>query len=161
MTRTMTPRRLAALIAAAGTLGLSAQAPAAEHAHEHAQATAKPLPPGKRWPTDAPLREGMTKIRAAIEPQLKAVHAGQLPAERYKAIAGQAESQVAYIVGHCKLQPEADAALHGILAQLNEGIEAMSGKPGLPPSDGAARLVAALNDYGQTFDHPGWKPLRH
>lgn len=166
MTPLTLPRLLAALLVAAGAINLPAgaaavsQAGAAAHDHGHAQA-AQPLKPGQRWATDAPLREGMTKIRAALEPQLPGVHGGTLSAAQYRALAAQTETQVGYIVAHCKLTPEADAALHGILAQIGEGTEAMAGKSALKPREGAVKLVAALDEYGRSFDHPGWKPLSH
>lgn len=165
MTPFKLPRLLAALLVAAGALHVPAQAAAvpeagsAAHDHGHATTAAQPLKPGQRWATDGPLREGMTKIRAALEPQLSAVHRGTLPAHQYQALAAQTEAQVGHIVANCKLAPEADAALHGILAQIGEGTEAMSGKSALKPREGAVKLVAALDEYGRSFDHPGWTPL--
>ena len=41
---------------------------AAEHQHEAHAATAASTPePGKRWATDAPLREGMGRIRTSVD----------------------------------------------------------------------------------------------
>lgn len=156
-------RLVAALLVAAGAGGLLA-APTwaqgtAAHEHHHASGAAKPLPPGKRWPTDAPLRQGMDKIRGAIEPRIAAINQDELQPAQYKAIADQAQAQVAYIVSNCKLKPDADAALHGILGQIGEATEAMSGKSQLAPRDGAMKLVEALAKYGRTFEHPGWKPM--
>ncbi|MEW6098304.1 MAG: hypothetical protein AB1666_03865 [Pseudomonadota bacterium] len=64
-------------------------------------------------------------------------------------------------MSNCKLPPEADAALHGILAQIAQGTDAMAGKSKTKPRDGALKVVAALDEYGRTFDHPGWKKLHH
>jgi hypothetical protein len=63
------------------------------------------------------------------------------------------------MVANCKLDPEADANLHIILEQILEGAEALQGKEKKNPRAGANRVVAALNDYGKYFDHPGWKKL--
>lgn len=160
-----TARLLATAVVATGltaltVCGTSARAAESGYDHGHGHATAaKPLPPGKRWATDAPLRESMVQIRVALEPRLKAIHDNKLPAADYQALADTAEKQVANIVANCKLPPDADAALHGILAQIGEGTEAMAGKSKLRPRDGAIRLVQALDAYGRTFDHPGWKRL--
>ncbi|MFZ5543243.1 MAG: hypothetical protein ACOZJZ_06780 [Pseudomonadota bacterium] len=160
MTTHRIPHIPALLLAAAAAMSANAWAAGTTHDHGPAHATAaKPLPAGQRWATDAPLREGMGRIRAALEPQLKAVHHDKLGAEEYKALAAQTEQQVAHIVANCKLAPEADAALHGILAQIGEATEAMAGKSKAKPRDGAVKLVAALEEYGRSFDHPGWKKL--
>lgn len=157
-------RLLAAALVATGlaginTWGTAASAAEAGHDHGHAAAPAKPLPAGKRWATDAPLREGMMQIRQSLEPKLEAIHKDKLGADEYKALAEHANKQVANIVANCKLAPEADAALHGIIAQIGEGSEAMAGKSKLAPRDGAVKIVQALDEYGRTFDHPRWKPL--
>ncbi|HYD75178.1 hypothetical protein [Ramlibacter sp.] len=160
-----TARLLAVALAATGfaaltTLGTPALAAGDAHDHGHASAAAKPLPAGKRWATDAALREGMTEIRHALEPQLGAIHDDKLAPEQYQAIAAKTEQQVAHIVANCKLPPDADAALHGIIADIGEATEAMSGKSRAKPRDGAVKLLGALDAYGRTFDHPGWKKLR-
>jgi hypothetical protein len=35
----------------------------------------------------------------------------------------------------------------------------MAGKSGLAPREGALKLAAALGEYGERFDHPGWQAL--
>ncbi|WP_216369793.1 hypothetical protein [Ramlibacter montanisoli] len=65
------------------------------------------------------------------------------------------------IVTNCKLPPEADAALHVVLSDLAEGTGAMAGRtPGVQPRKGLVQVVAAVNEYGRYFEHPGWKPIR-
>lgn len=157
---THSPRLLAMLLAATAAFGANAWAASPAHDHGHA-VSAKPLPAGKRWATDEPLRTGMNNIRSALEPQLKAVRNDELGADQYKALAAHTEQQIAHIVTNCKLPPEADAALHGILAQIAEGTDAMAGKSKTKPRDGALKVVAALDEYARTFDHPGWKKLHH
>ena len=61
----------------AATFALSiGPALAADHAHEHeGHGAATPvLNHGQKWPTDAPLRQGMASIRSALLPQLPAIH---------------------------------------------------------------------------------------
>jgi hypothetical protein len=67
---------------------------------------------------------------------------------------------VAGIVQNCKLEPEADAQLHIVIAELMAGAEAMEGKvKGETRRAGAERVAKALNAYGEHFEHPGWKRL--
>lgn len=157
--------RLAGIAAAAafslmvGTPAL-AQAPAHDHGHDAAAPAKLALDHGKKWATDAPLRDGMTKIRALVEPKIDAAHAGRITQAQYKQIASGVEAQVASIVANCKLAPEADAMLHLVVADLVHGADVMAGKePKAKPLQGFGVTVAALNNYGRYFDHPGFKPI--
>ncbi len=157
--RLLAATTIAVGLAAVSMCGTSAYAAEAAHDHGHA-AAAKPLPAGQRWGTDATLRGGMTQIRGAFEPKLAAIHGNKLAPDEYKALAEATQKEVANIVANCKLAPDADAALHGILAQIGEGTDAMAGNSKqLKPRDGAVKVVEALDRYGRTFDHPGWKRL--
>lgn len=164
MTTNSGNRRLfVASLLAAGLAAVSAGAPIAyaaapEHDHAHA-AAAQPLPAGQRWATDETLRKGMNSIRSAYAPKLAAIHGDRLAAADYQQLADTTGQEIANIVANCKLPPEADAALHGIIAQMGEGMDAMAGQSATKPRDGAVKVVAALDRYGQTFDHPGWKRL--
>jgi hypothetical protein len=166
MTITRGLRRLSLTLIVLGAMSTGARAAEHEHAapndahSAHAQhAAAKPLRAGQRWATDAPLRQGMSAMRAALEPHLPAIRENRLDEAKYRAIAATAEAQVGHIVANCKLSPDADAALHGVLAQVGEGTDAMAGKSSIGAREGALKLVAALNDYGRQFDHPRWKRI--
>lgn len=149
---------LAAMLALAPAIGV-AQSPAP--AHEHAAHGRLALDHGKKWPTDAPLRKGMHNIRQLIEPQLRAVHDGKLNAEQYGDLARRIEAEVGHIVANCKLQPEADAMLHLVIADIGAGVDALAGKDAaMRPAQGAAKIVTALNDYGRYFNDAAWKPIR-
>ncbi len=128
-------------IAAALALAFAGPAFAAgeAHSHDHAAAEAKlVLDHGKKWQTDAPLRQGMENIRAAVAKGVKD-----------EALAKAVETEVAGIVQNCKLEPEADEQLHIVIAELMAGAEVKD----------AARVAKALNAYGEHFDHAGWKRL--
>ena len=133
----------------------------AAHDHGHAAAEAKlVLDQGKKWQTDEPLRKGMESIRGALAAELKAIHANKATPRQYKALADRIESEVAGIVQNCKLEPDADAQLHIVVAELLAGAEAMHGKEkGVKPRAGAERVAQALNAYGEHFDHAGWKRI--
>ncbi len=148
------------LVVAAFALGASA---AASAAYPHQHGTGEPaelvLDHGKQWPTDEPLRKGMTEIRAALAAKHEAIHEGTLSPADYEALGAAVETQVATIVAQCKLEPAADANLHLIVAELLAGADAMQGKSKTTPAAGAAQAVRAVNQYGRYFNHPGWKPL--
>lgn len=150
-------RRLLILVT---SLALSvAPAYAVDPAHEHdahGAATLK-LDNGQKWKTDAPLRQGMARIKAALLSHLDAIHENRLKGPQYRAMAKQTNTQIAFMVANCKLAPEADAQLHLIIAELGAAAEAMSGKDKAQSRQkGAVRLQHALETYGTYFDHPGW-----
>ena len=155
------------LLAAAGlALGLSAGGHAADahkHEHEHGAAPAKlELNQGRKWETDAPLRQGMTSIRGAMETALHGIHVHKYTAAQYGALAKKVNGEVSGIVANCKLEPKADAQLHIVIAEVLDGVEAMEGKQKKVRREaGAVKVVGALEKYGDHFDHPGWQPLRH
>jgi len=119
----------------------------AGHEHGHAADEAQlVLNQGKKWPTDAPLRQGMENIRTALGGGMK-----------YGALATKVSTEVAGIVQNCKLEPEADAQLHLVIADIMAGVEALEGKAkGETRRAGAEKIARALVAYGEHFDHAGW-----
>ena len=143
-------RKTALALAVAVAFGAPFAYGQAAHEHDHGAAEVKlVLDQGKKWPTDAPLRQGMENIRAALGAGMK-----------YQALANKVNAEVAGIVQNCKLEPQADAQLHIVIAELMAGAEAMEGKvQGETRRDGAEKVARALNAYGAHFDHAGWKRL--
>jgi hypothetical protein len=136
----------------------------AAHEHAHAQAGSHAaegltLNKGKKWPTDAPLRAGMTTIRNELQTAMKPIHENTYSADQYSALAGKIEAQIGSIVANCKLAPEADAQLHVVLSQITAGTDLMK-KSGSGLA-GATKTFQGLESYAQYFDHPDWKPLEH
>jgi len=152
-------------LAAALVLGVTASTgAAAQAAHDHDAASSHglKLDNGKKWATDAPLRQGMSKIKASLEPRLDATHAGRLNDAQYKVIAKEVTGQVAFMVQNCKLPPTADAVLHVIIAELVAGADAMEGKmTSTAPRAGFVKVVQALDNYAKYFDHAGWQGLKY
>lgn len=152
-----------AALAMAVALGFGGPALASGDAHEHAHGGHEAnlvLDHGKKWQTDEPLRQGMSAIRNAVAKDVKAIHANEAKPEQYRALAKKVEAEVAGIVRNCKLEPEADAQLHIVIAELLAGAEAMQGKEkDVKPRAGAERVAKALNAYGEHFEHAGWKRL--
>ncbi len=149
-------------LAASLMAAFSLPALAAEAAHDHGTASGAELRlnQGRKWQTDEPLRKGMSSMRAALANELKVIHANKASDAQYEALATRLTGEVAYVVQNCKLEPEADAELHKVIAEVLGGADAMQGRqPGVARRDGAVRVVKALNAYGQYFDHPGWRNL--
>lgn len=158
------PQALAlALILAGFTLG-HAGASLAATGHEHGHGEGAPptlqLDAGKRWATDAPLRQAMGTINQRMQQALPAIHENRLPAVQYTELAAGIRDQVAYMVAHCKLSAEADAQLHLIISRLLAGADAMSGAPA-GQRNGAITVVGALDDYARYFADDGFRPLTH
>lgn len=109
----------------------------AAHAHDTA---APPLVNGQRWETDEALRTSMLKIRDAASQQQGA------------ALASTTKAQVDYMITHCKLDSQADAALHDIISQLLTGADMLNKAPDSP--DGVERIQHALQQYPDYFNHP-------
>ncbi len=142
-----------------------AAAPAAtamhEHEHEHATAPADGAvaaapASGERFAVDAPLQQGMGKIRAAVA-NLEHHEMGHLSDEQVLEQAGEIDTQVQFLIANCKLDAQADAALHGIIGTLLEGAKALKDKPA--DATPVASLRTALAEYPRLFDDAAWLPL--
>lgn len=135
----------------------------AGHDHLHNERPAKlQLNAGKKWETDAPLRQSMAEIRQLFASNLQAIHTNKLALTRYHELARNVESAVSRIVAQCKLPPAADAQLHIIVAELMSGVEMMSDHANAGTArKGAVKVIEALNRYSQYFNDPGFKKLGH
>ena len=126
-----------------------------DHAAAHDGHAATPpaaLAQGQRWPADADLRAGMGRIRAAVD-ELRHYEMGHMGDARAVVLAEGIGSDIGWIVKHCELAPDADAALHPIIGTLAANASALKSNPGDPAP--IASMRAALADYGRLFDDPG------
>ena len=145
----------------AGT-SLAATPPAHEHKHEHAATATLQLNAGKKWETDAALRQAMGNIRQAMAGALHDIHENRLPAKGYDKLAQKVEAEVGNIVANCKLGTQADEQLHIVIGDLMGGAERMAGKvKGGKRQDGAVQVIGALEKYASYFDDPEFKPIEH
>jgi len=138
---------------------LSAQPAAAQSAHEahaaHAHVSAATTPvPAQRWPTDAPLREGMRGIRVAVQ-ALEHYEHGHMGIAQARSTVALIDTAVDGIFANCRLEPDADVALHGLLARFLAGAEAVRTSPQVPAQE-IADMRSALARYPQLFDDPAW-----
>mgnify|MGYP001084979488 CR=1 FL=1 len=136
-------------------LGLAAQA-SPQHAHEshpaHAATAAAPAP-AQRWAPDAPLSAGMRRAHTAVA-ELAHYEMGHMSAPMAVDRATEVEQAVTYMFANCKLAPEPDAALHGILVPLMSAAQTLKADPTKVAA--VAEMRAAIARYPQYFNDPGW-----
>jgi hypothetical protein len=124
------------------------------HAHGHGH-EAPPVPAADGvWATDAALREAMDRLRQEVAARSSAYAAGELGSADAEALATAVERDVRFMIENCQLEPEPDAALHHLIARLMGASDALRADPA--STAGLPQLEAVLQDYGRTFDHPGW-----
>ncbi len=126
----------------------------AGHAAHEAQSATLNLNQGERWETDEPLRKGMLEIRHAVEKATADSGANALNAQQAEALTLAIDENVNLIIEQCKLEPEADANLHVILAEILSASNALKSKP--QSADGLPRIQGALENYAHYFNHPDW-----
>ncbi len=90
---------------------------------------------------------------------LTPIHNNAFTPAQYDALATRIQTQIDYVVGNCKLPEQADQQLHLVLEQIIDGAADMKTDAGRNP--GAIKIVQALAQYGEYFDHAGWLPLGH
>lgn len=159
--KTLVPAALIGLLLASPTFA----AGTADHSHDHHRhhdhashdGTGMVLNQGERWATDAALREGMERVRATFVAALPAYKRGELSADAATDAAQAIDDHVAFLVENCRLEAEADAVLHVLLAELLQGSAALRQAP--HSSEGLPRIHGALRDYPRYFDHPDWPPV--
>lgn len=135
-----------------------------DHAHDHHAGDGQAvkglrLDDGKKWETDAPLRQAMTAVRDEVNAAVGPIHAKTFTPEQYKALAQAIENQIAYMVANCRLPQATDAQLHLVIADLASGATRMKADEG--QFAGVLSVVKALAAYPKFFAHDGWKPIEH
>lgn len=164
MNRRLTSALLAMMLAAPAFAGAGSpsEPPSQDGAHEAQDAHAAHHPqagheeaalPAIRWASDAPLREGMRRVRSATEALSHAAH-GHLDAAQVQAIAAELESAVQDMIARCKLAPEPDAALHPLLARVLQASATLA--DGTFDAAALAELEAVLRRYPGLFEDGDW-----
>ena len=101
----------------------------------------------------------MDAFQSTLAAAIPAIHDRTLTAAQYAELAGKLEKHLHAIMSQCKLSPDADAQFHILLVEFFGGIETM--KADGDRMKGAVRIVRGLGTYGEFFEHPGWKALKH
>lgn len=151
--------RKTALITLVFALLLPFQLPAQDehrqHAHEPAHAETElslQAPEQGKWESDESLRQGMSELRAAFEPQHAAYRDDEFNAEHARELADAIETQVNFMIANCRLP--ADAELHKLLAGALGAAKSLRESDDL--HEGLHQLHRVLQTYGDYFEHPGW-----
>lgn len=152
-----------ALILGATSLSFAGPSLAAKTAHQHGAAEHElQLNAGEKWATDAPLRKAMGALNGAMQTSLPTIHDNQLGDAQYDQLAVRVNAEVAYMVKHCKLEPQADAQLHLIIAELLAGADSMAGKtPDQARRNGAVKVLGALQSYAEYFADSAFETIQH
>ena len=162
--RSMSKTRMILLALATAAAGLAGCSPApdagsaspashdardAHDAHESLDATLVAPPDGQLWPTDEPLRTGMSRIETAL---VRAQGASRpIAREQADLLARTVEDNVAFIVKNCKLPDAPDAALHVLIGRMMAAASELKGEQ--PGEAAVGQLAAVLQDYRNSFDH--------
>ncbi len=140
-------------------------APVFAHDHEHSHDSVGPavlsLNKGMKWSTDESLRLGMVRIRDALVLDMPAIRAGSISTVQLGALGDKVNAAIGSIFQNCKLEPQADAMLHLVLAEIMAGADVLA-KATSPEAgnEGANRVARALDNYQTYFEHPGWAGLK-
>lgn len=124
----------------------------ADHADAvaHAAGVDFPVPANHEpWTPDAPLMEGMSRVRTAIVGLEAQPHPEQATVV---ARAADIDTAIEYMFANCKLDTEPDIALHAILARLMAGTRALHANP--VDASAVADMHAAVENYERLFDDP-------
>ena len=157
-------KKMAATLSVVALLGINPGNVSAQdhnHSHGHGKSAQLTLDNGKKWGTDDNLRLGMSRIRDALAAELPAIHSGKASAEQYRTLAQKTNDQIAFMVKNCKLEQQADAMLHLVLADIIAGSDAMMAQGGSEARKGVEKIASALDNYGAYFAHPGWHGMKH
>lgn len=121
--------------------------------HQHgAISTQTATLPIQRWIPDAPLREGMGRVRVAVA-TLNNTGPHDLSTAMVVKQAEHIDKAVLYMFDHCTLAAEPDTALHGILVPLMKAARTLKSTP--HDRDAIDSMRAAVARYAQYFDDPG------
>lgn len=138
-----------ALAMIAQPLPLPAQHNHAAHAH-----VTQPVPvPAPRWVADATLRDGMGRIHAALR-DLRNFDGGRMDGATALERVDRIERAAADIFAKCRLAPEQDAVLHGILIPLLGATQRF--KEGTHSVQELEAMRKAVAGYPRYFNDPGW-----
>lgn len=130
-------------------------APAVQDHHDHAApAAAAVQAPAGGWATDAPLREGMARVQAALAVLEHHEH-GHATLDIARGQAAEVVGAVQYMFANCKLEAAPDAALHRILLPLLAAAERLRTDPS--NIEAIADMRVAVAPYGREFDDAAWR----
>jgi len=145
-------------------LGIITAQPIAASEHKHnnhhnSQQELMKLDQGKKWPIDASLHIGMSKIKNSMETNISPIHSKKFTTPQYHALASEIKTHLVYLFENCKLPTDADAQLHLLLFKIMQGSEQMHEADN--QRSGAVEIIKALQQYPQYFDDKNWQSIKH
>jgi hypothetical protein len=112
-------------------------------------------------PTDPAVRSGMTAIRASVIDHHTLITHRRLPVAMALSFSAQIAQSLATIRATTAVPEEARAALDSLLGTIDASAQTIgAGGDSIRQMDALFAMTKALETYGQTFDHPDWKPVQ-
>lgn len=144
---------LSALVAGIVVVLVAPVTALAQHDHPVAGPAAT-APPAHPWPADATLSANMARIHDTLD-RLRHYEMGHMDATLARDQADVIAESASEIFTKCKLPPERDAVLHGMLVPLLAATQKFK----TDPADAAqiAAMREAVAAYPRYFEAPGWQ----
>lgn len=131
--------------------------------HEHGKTgIVLTLNNGKKWSTDKPLRENMSKIHDHIKSKLGRINKKKMRDDEFKGLGKKIKGNIDAIFANCKLTPKADAQLHIILAEMLSENSKLTGK--FSTEEKTVAVMEILKNYKaylKHFDHSEVKSTKN
>ena len=132
-------------------LAFAEEQPSEEHSH-HAHAAASSDAAIGPFATDAPLRAGMTRVRAsvaALSEFAAASTSATIDDRQVVRLTDEVNAAIQSMFAQCRLPPDADAALHPLLADLLQANSALADAPS--NWEPLAKMQGVLKLYDEQF----------
>lgn len=146
---------------ACGTVGLSVGTALAQDSHDshlshsaHADGLQHIAVPEQRFATDAPLREGMQRVHAALA-KLNHYPMGHLSEAMALGQVAEIKDAVTFMFANCKLAEKPDQALHAMLIPLLAAAQKFEKDPS--NTHQVEAMQHAVAEYPRYFDDSGWR----
>lgn len=146
-------KNIAVLLLSVSLFNIQTFAEESEHHKGHHQPKAAvQVKSDKKFVADDNLKSRMSAVLEAVK-ALEADETSHKKNDKVIEVGKKIEASVNDIFKTCKLEPDADAAIHPILADLLKGASLL--KKG-NAKEGHEKIHKALVKYEETFEHAGW-----
>lgn len=114
-----------------------------------------------RLPVDAPVQSGMERIRTEIIDHHTLITHRRLPVAMAAAFLKNIDASVSDIRKRTTVSGEARAVLDPLLTTIFQSARTIgAGGDSIRQMDALFAMTKALESYGKSFDHPGWKSVQ-
>lgn len=116
---------------------------------------------GVAHPVDAPVQSGMERIRTEIVNHHTLITHRRLPVAMAAAFSKNIDAVVSDVRKRTTVSDEARAVLDPLLTTIIQSAQLIgAGGDSIRQMDALFAMTKALDDYGNLFDHPGWKSVQ-